>query len=66
MNDQSKGALPCPFCGGEKVRPIEIDIYQWALLCCSCDARGPFAVCAQTALDTWNQRAENSHEIPAD
>lgn len=62
----SSGLLPCPFCGGDRLKHFGKEIQ-----CQQCQALGPLPadgeVTYQIAIDWWNRRttpAPESHVIP--
>jgi hypothetical protein len=47
--------LPCPFCQGTHVKPIEED-GRWAVYCFYCTISGPDEVFRSDAILSWNAR----------
>lgn len=45
-------AMPCPFCGSERLFLLEDEIY-W-VSCSECGANGPSGVDGKEALKRWN------------
>jgi Lar family restriction alleviation protein len=48
--------LPCPFCGGVELEPVQTENDGYAVYCADCYATGPEATSKQAALTAWNQR----------
>ena len=47
----------CPFCQAANCRPFECDVDAWAVACAECQAIGPAAPSAPTAIERWNAAA---------
>jgi Lar family restriction alleviation protein len=48
--------LPCPFCGREPARVIEIDVGAWSAMCEVCGSNGPNSADEESAVHHWNER----------
>jgi len=61
MTEQIK-LKPCPFCGENEQRIIELEseVVEWAIYirCEYCGALGPPADSSQGAKEAWNERVE--------
>lgn len=53
-----KEALPCPFCGSDKIYYIDSDEYipEYKLICADCRASTDFYNTKEEALAAWNRR----------
>lgn len=49
--------LPCPFCGGLKIRLVGSRRPYWMALCDGCGANGGLCHVHEEAVATWNTRA---------
>lgn len=54
----SNEILPCPFCGGTELEPVETENDDYAVYCADCYATGPQASTKHAASKAWNQRED--------
>ena len=47
---------PCPFCAGDRVELVEVDVGAWMVECMECHATGPIGKSMTQAEQQWNDR----------
>jgi Lar family restriction alleviation protein len=50
--------LPCPFCGNDYLKVVQIDEHREAVECFVCNTTGPTAYSILKACEIWNERLE--------